>query len=67
MNLCICTPFHEYILNGFRDVKHKSEFSIFFLNDTDDTVFKLKTSKGIILFKFRCSYDFCSLTFSDHA
>ena len=24
VKLCICTKFHEYILNGFRDVKHKS-------------------------------------------
>ena len=24
MKLCVCTKFHEYILNGFQDVKHKS-------------------------------------------
>ena len=61
MKLCICTKFHEYILNGFRDVKHKSTFLMGFKNDTVATIFKLKTSKGIILLKFRYSYDSCSL------
>ena len=37
-----------YIFDGFK-------------NDTVDTIFKLKTSKGIILLEFRCSYDSCSL------
>ena len=67
MKLCICTKFHEYILNGFRDVKRKSTSSMVLKNDTVDTIFKLKTSQGIILLKFRCSYDSCSLKFSDHA
>ena len=53
--------FHEYILNGFRDVKHKSKTLMVLKNDTMDTILKLNTSKGIILLKFRCSYDSCSL------
>ena len=32
-------------------------------NDTVDPVFKVKTSKGIILLKFRCCYDSCSANF----
>ena len=54
MKLCICTKFHEYILNGFGDVKHKSTSLMVLKNDTVDTIFKPKTSKGIILLKFRC-------------
>ena len=61
MKLCICTKFHEYILNDFRDMKHKSTSLMVLKNDTVDTIFKLKTSKGIILLKFRCSYDSSSL------
>ena len=61
MKLCICTKFHEYILNGFRDVKHISTSLMVLKNDMVDTIFKLKASKGIILLKFRCSYDSCSL------
>ena len=34
MNLCICTKFQEYILNGFRDVKHKSTSLMVLNNDT---------------------------------
>ena len=56
-----CTKFHEYILKGFRDVKHKSASLMVLKNDTVDTIFKLKTSKGIILLKFRFSYNSCSL------
>ena len=54
MKLCICTKFNEYILNGFQDVKHKSTSLLVLKNDTVDTIFKLKTSKGIILLKFSC-------------
>ena len=61
MKLCIYTKFHEYILNGFRDVEHKSTSLMDLKNDTVDTIFKLKTSKGIVLLKFKCSYDSCSL------
>ena len=57
MKLCICTKIHEYILNGFLDVKHKSTSLMVLKNDTVDTIFKLKTLKGIILLKFKCSYD----------
>ena len=64
MKLCICTKFHEYLLNGFRDVKHGSIFLIVLKNDRVDTIFRLKTSKGIMLLKFRCSYDSCSLQIS---
>ena len=54
MKLCICTKFHEYILNGFGDVKHKST-SLMVLKTIQWTLFfKPKTSKGIILLKFRC-------------
>ena len=53
--------FHEYILNGFRDVKHKSTALMVLKTNTVDTIFKLKTSKDIILLKFICSYDSCSL------
>ena len=68
--LCICTKFHAYSLNGFWGVKHKSTSLMVLKNDTVDTIFKLKTSTGIILLKFTCSYDSCSLypcRFSDHA
>ena len=61
MKLCICTKFHEYILDGFRDMKHKYTSLMVLKNDTVDTIFKLKTSIGIILLKFRYSYDSCSL------
>ena len=60
MMLCICTKFHEYILNGFQDVKHKSTSLMVSKPDTVDTNFELKFSKGTILLKFRCSYDSCS-------
>ena len=33
--------FHIYILNGFRDVKHKSTSLMVLKNDTVDTIFKL--------------------------
>ena len=61
MKLCISIKFHEYIFNSFRDVKHKSTTLMVLKNDTVDTIFKLKTSKGIILLEFRCSSDSCSL------
>ena len=64
MKLCICTKFHEYILNSFRNVKKIYIFDGL-KNDTVDNIFKLKTPKGIILLQFRCSYDSCSLV-SDH-
>ena len=63
MKLCICMKFHEYILNGFRDVKHKSAALKVLKTDTVDTIFKLKTSNDIILLKFRCSYDLFSANF----
>ena len=61
MVLCICTKFHEYILNGFRDVKNRAASLMVLKNNRVDTIFKLKTSKCIILLKFRYSYDSCSL------
>ena len=61
MKLCICAKFHEYILNGFKDVKHKSTCLMVLKNDAVETIFKLKILKGIILLKFRCSYDSCSM------
>ena len=68
MKLCICTLFHEYILNGFRDVKHKSTSLMVLKNDTVDNIFKLKTSKGIILLKFTDVVMILVLCkFSDHA
>ena len=63
MKLCICTKFYEYSLNGSRDVKHKSTSLTVLKNDTADTIFKLKTSKDIILLKFRGSYDSWPLKF----
>ena len=63
MVLYICTKFPEYILNGFRDVKHKSTSLMVLKYDRVDIscIFKLKTSKGIILLKFRGSFVSCSL------
>ena len=61
MVLSICTKFHEYILNSFGDVKHESTSLMVLKTDPVDTVFKLKTLKGIILLKFRSRYDSCSL------
>ena len=53
MVLCICTNFHEYILNGFRDVNHKST-SLMVVN-LFNYIFKQKkkTSKDKIVLKFR--------------
>ena len=51
MKLSIDTKFHEYSLNGFRDVKHKSTSLMVLKNDRVDTIFKLKTSRGVILLK----------------
>ena len=52
MVLCFCTKFHDYVLKGFRAVNHKSTSLMGLKNDRVDTIFKLKTSKGIILLKF---------------
>ena len=38
MKLCFCKKFHEYILNGFRDVKQKSTSLMVLKNDTVDTI-----------------------------
>ena len=52
---------HRYIPQTFRSGDK---------NDTVDTIFKLKTSKGIILLKFRCIHIVMIIVlckFSDHA
>ena len=64
--LFLCTSSDEAVYlykisNGFRDVKQKSTSLMVLKNDTANTIFKLKTSKGIILLRFRCNYDSCSL------
>ena len=67
MALCICTKFHEYILNSFRGVKHKSTSLMVIKNDTVDTIFELKTSKGIILLKLDLVMILVLCKLSDHA
>ena len=44
VKLCICTKVCEYILNSFRDVRHKSTSLMILKNDTVDTILKLKYS-----------------------
>ena len=46
MKLCICIKFHEYIINGFGDVKHKSTSLMVLENDTVDTIFNLNLQKA---------------------
>ena len=46
-------------LKRLRDVKHKSTSLMFLKDDTVDTIFKLKTSKGINLLAFKCCDDSC--------
>ena len=51
-------------------MKHKSTSLMVLKNDTVDTILELKTSKGIILLKFRCIHLVMILVlckFSDHA
>ena len=65
MKLCICTKFHEYILNGFREVKHKST-SLMVLKMIQWTLFL--NQKGIILLKKSDVVMILALCkFSDHA
>ena len=41
MVLCIYTNFHEYILNGFQDVEHKSTSLMVLKNNRVDPILKL--------------------------